>query len=87
MRTLKCLCDAQGLLTIGQYYYTNPDGEIPPYMASLANYEFKSANELLVVASTYDHVKRPNGKIEKGQYYTIRKAKKDFDEFSAEQFF
>jgi hypothetical protein len=85
MKTLKCKCEAQGLLLIGADYHKNEDGSVPCYESGIAHYEFNSPSDLYNVASEYRKIERANGKIEFGRHYTARKAKNDFEALAVER--
>lgn len=85
MKTIKCVCESQGLLIIGQNYMKNEDGSVPDYESGIAHYEIKSAEDLYSLGKSYYKVERFNGNIEKGDDYTLIKAKNDFKHLAKER--
>lgn len=85
MKTIKCVCETQGLLIIGKNYDKNMDGSVPSYESGLSHYELSSPESLFKIAKTYYKVERFNGNIEFGKDYTITKAKNDFKNLSVER--
>lgn len=71
-----------GVLTIGTGE-SGVDRNGYDITGSLALYESKTVESLFLTAKHYPTVIRPNGKEEKGEAYTMRKAKFDFENHAA----
>lgn len=75
-------CYDQGTLTLSSKGFSYADHETI-YARSLADYEFDSPESMHKTASRYSQVKRPGGKVEKGDDYTLRKAKNDWKKLTS----
>lgn len=84
-KTIKCVCESQGLLILGKNYIKNEDGSVPDYENGIAHYEIKSAEDLYYLGKSYYKIERFNGNIEKGADYTLNKAKNDFKHLAQER--
>lgn len=84
-KTIKCVCESQGLLILGHNFIKNEDGSVPDYERGIAHYEIKSAEDLYYLGKSYYKVERFNGNIEKGADYTLNKAKNDFKYLAQER--
>ena len=73
-------CFTPGLLELGQKITW--DGEGTDHSGAHKAYEFSSHYTLHTTASNYQFVKRPNGLQIRGEKYTLRMAKNDWDKFN-----